>query len=72
MGLRLAAYAEVFSMRLSVLIDAFLDGFGFTGLFGPLRRPGAPEYLFAQEEGSEDESDDALRGGEQPMRPPTA
>jgi hypothetical protein len=37
-------------MQLSVLAQAFFDGFGFTGLFKPLRRPGAPESYFRRDE----------------------
>jgi hypothetical protein len=53
-------------MRLRWFFLAFLDGFT-PGWWGNARRPGAPEYLFAQEEVSEDEPDDALRGGKQPL-----
>jgi hypothetical protein len=54
-------------MRLRLGVQAFLDGFGFAGLFGPLRRPGAPESYFRRDEDEDAEGDDALRGGEQPL-----
>jgi hypothetical protein len=44
-------------MQLPVFAQAFLDGFSLSGLFGPARRPGAPEYLFAQSDQEEGEAD---------------
>ncbi len=35
--------------RSAVFFDAFLDGFTMAGLFGRLRRPGAPTTLFGLE-----------------------
>jgi hypothetical protein len=52
-------------MRLWLFFQAFLDGFTPGGFFVQARRPGAPEYLFRQEDDAE--PDDALRGGEQPL-----
>lgn len=31
--------------RFALILDAFLDGFTGAGLFGKLRRPGAPDVL---------------------------
>jgi hypothetical protein len=39
----------IIGMRRSIGLNAFLDGFALGGIF-PTRRPGAPEFLFAQEE----------------------
>jgi hypothetical protein len=36
--------------RFQILLDAFFDGFGFTGLFTRVRRPGAPESYFRRDE----------------------
>ena len=36
-------------MQLSVLAQAFFDGFGLTGLFSKAQRPGVPEFLFTQD-----------------------
>jgi hypothetical protein len=52
-------YVEVFRMRLRLFIQSFLDGFGFAGLFGPLRRPGAPESYFRR---NDDEGDGEDKG----------
>jgi hypothetical protein len=56
-------YAEVFRMRLRLGVQAFLDGSGFAGLFGPLRRSSAPESYFRRDEDEDAEADHALRGG---------
>jgi hypothetical protein len=48
-------------MRLRWFIQALLEGFT-PGFWGKARRPGAPEYLFAQ-----DDDEDA---GERPTQPP--
>jgi hypothetical protein len=36
--------------RLHVLLQAFFDGFGYTGLFTRVRRPGAPQSYFRSDE----------------------
>jgi hypothetical protein len=35
-------------LRVGVLFDAFLDGFSGAGLFGRLRRPGAPDVIVGE------------------------
>jgi hypothetical protein len=52
-------------MRLPAIVLAFLDGFALGGIF-PARRPSAPDSFFHQDE-DENDGDDALRGGEQPL-----
>jgi hypothetical protein len=35
-------------VRSGVIFDAFLDGFSGAGLFGKLRRPGAPDVIIGK------------------------
>jgi hypothetical protein len=42
--------------RISIGLDAFLVGFTCAGFFGPIRRPGAPDTLFVQDDDEECES----------------